>query len=62
MEDTTVNPDKDGVCRVCELIDNNTAIKPVIFCGVCGQYLCDECRPNYGKRARAAVKEFFINK
>ena len=30
----------NGVCKVCELLDNDTKVKVVKWCGVCGKYIC----------------------
>ena len=44
-------------CRVCELLDGDRASKPVLFCGMCGAWICDACRPNWIRRARAATTD-----
>jgi hypothetical protein len=44
-----------GPCRVCELVDGDKADKPVQFCTLCGQWMCDNCRGHYGRRALAAA-------
>ena len=44
-----------GVCKVCELVDNNTSIKGVFYCSTCQAYICLACRPNFLKRAKAVI-------
>lgn len=45
-----------GVCKVCELVDNDNAVKIVVFCDVCGVYICNTCNGDYIKRFAAYVK------
>lgn len=47
----------NGICRVCELIDNDTTLKEVKYCELCKAYICKQCEPNLLKRGKAAIKE-----
>jgi len=52
--------DINGVCKVCELLDNDTKVKTVKWCGVCGKYICKSCNTDYKRRWKAfklALKE-----
>jgi hypothetical protein len=41
-------------CGVCYELEGNKTPNPTAkFCGVCGVYICDECRPNLLRRAMA---------
>jgi hypothetical protein len=44
-----------GVCDVHALLDNDRRERPVMFCPMCQAWICDECRGNWGRRARAAL-------
>lgn len=44
-----------GVCTCCERLDGDTSPKMVAYCSVCDAWLCDECREDYWRRARAAL-------
>lgn len=44
-----------GPCDACRLIDGDFSPKHVQYCKVCDAYLCDRCRPNPWRRAKAAV-------
>ncbi len=55
----------NGVCRVHELVDNDTVVRPVWWCKTCKAYLCADCMGNMPKRTLAfgmnlveAVKNF----
>ncbi len=52
----------NGICRVCELIDNDTTLKEVKYCELCKAYICKQCEPNLLKRGKAAIKDKLINK
>lgn len=47
----------NGICRVCQLVDNNEEIKPTEYCFVCDAWICKDCEPNLFKRAKAALIE-----
>ena len=47
----------NAICRVCELIDNDTTLKEVEYCELCKANICNECKPNLLKRGKAAIKE-----
>ena len=44
-----------GVCKVCELVDNDTSIKGVFYCSSCRANICLACKPNFLKRAKAVI-------
>jgi hypothetical protein len=46
---------------VCSLIDGDDADKPVGFCDFCKAWMCDICREDYWRRAKAAVKKGIRN-
>lgn len=48
-----------GVCRVCELLDNDKTIKEVFYCEMCNASMCKECEGNLLRRGRAAIKETY---
>ena len=50
------------VCRVCELLDNDTTIKEVAYCEDCKANICLSCEPNWWRRGRAAIIEKLIIK
>jgi hypothetical protein len=43
------------VCDVCRLVDDDEAPKPCRFCAWCKSWLCERCRPDLMRRARAAT-------
>ena len=45
------------VCRVCELMDDDAALKQVEFCGTCDAWMCPGCKQNIYKRGLAMIKE-----
>ncbi len=45
----------NGVCECCRRLDNATQPKPVTWCGLCQAWLCDRCRGDLFRRARAAL-------
>jgi hypothetical protein len=67
METTEELPQRDidqtdnDICRVCELVDNDRRLKPVLYCSICDAKICDNCRPNITRRAIAAIREKFFN-
>lgn len=52
----------NGVCRVCELVDNNTTIKEVNYCHLCVAFICSKCEPNILRRAKAMVIQLKLKK
>jgi hypothetical protein len=42
---------------VCELVDGDARPKDVRYCSWCDAYLCDRCRPNFGRRTLAVFLE-----
>ena len=62
MACTTCNEDNSDVrtvCRVCELINGDTAIKRVKWCKECKAYICMPHRKDYFARGMAALKNIF---
>lgn len=45
-----------GVCKVCELVDDDKSIKEVYECVICNAWICEKCQSNIGNRWKAAVK------
>lgn len=45
-----------GICKVCELLDEDISHKIVNYCDLCKQYLCKPCEGNLLRRARAMLK------
>lgn len=43
------------ICRVCELLDNDTNNKPVTYCELCKAYICEGCYSSPIRRANAAI-------
>jgi len=46
-----------GICRVCELLDNDTKEKNIIWCNFCQAAMCKQCEANWYRRGLAAIKE-----
>jgi len=46
----------NGVCKVCELLDQDEKVKQVKWCTICGQYICDECNTDLDRRWAAFLK------
>lgn len=44
------------ICKVCELLDNDTTPKKVSFCKACNEYLCEPCEKNWIRRGKAMIK------
>lgn len=44
-----------GVCEACLRIDRDNRIKNVTFCPLCNAWLCDSCKRNWPRRAKAAA-------
>lgn len=49
-----------ATCRVCELIDEDTRNKGVVFCDLCSAYICQDCWTNPIKRGKAAAMNYGI--
>jgi hypothetical protein len=45
-----------GVCTCCARLDDDQTEKPVAYCSLCDAWLCDRCRGDYWRRARAALE------
>lgn len=41
-------------CTVCAAFGDK-AVKPVLFCSMCGAWICDKCRPNMVRRSFAML-------
>lgn len=46
-----------GICRVCELLDNDKTEKEIIYCNFCKAWICSLCENNWLRRGVAALKE-----
>jgi hypothetical protein len=45
-----------NICKVCELLDNDSTPKATAeWCGVCGTFICGQCRWSPTRRVMAAV-------
>ena len=48
-------------CDVCILIDNDYLLKEnVLYCSLCKKWMCDRCRNDLIRRAKALVKDVSI--
>lgn len=52
----------NGICRVCELLDNNTTIKEVTYCEFCEANICNGCEWNMWRRAKVMLIELKLKK
>jgi hypothetical protein len=43
----------NGVCRVCELLDDDKQIKKVGYCEICKVYICYTCNKDLKRRWEA---------
>lgn len=46
-----------GICKVCELLDNDKTIKSVIWCNFCQAAMCEPCERNWYRRGLAMIKQ-----
>lgn len=46
-----------GICRVCDLLDNDTSTKTVYYCKACKAAMCIDCESNWVRRGLAMIKE-----
>lgn len=46
-----------GICKVCELLDNNKETKEIIWCNFCNAAMCEPCERNWLRRGKAAIKQ-----
>ena len=47
----------NGICKVCDLLDNDKTIKPVIWCNFCNAAMCEPCERNWYRRGLAMIKD-----
>lgn len=47
----------NAICKVCELLDNDITPKPVTYCEMCKEYLCEPCEKDWIRRGLAAIKQ-----
>jgi len=47
------------ICKVCLLLDNDSRLKPCLYCSLCSSWLCDACRGDWWRRTVAAARENF---
>ena len=46
-----------SICDVCFLLDMDGSKKIVEFCSVCNSFICDRCRNDWERRAKAALEK-----
>lgn len=46
-----------GICRVCELLDNDKTTKEITYCTFCKANICASCETNWLRRGKAALKD-----
>jgi len=46
---------KEDICDVCRLIDGDLTRKSVTYCGFCKAWMCEKCRKDPIRRARAVL-------
>jgi hypothetical protein len=51
--------EQTGVCDVHALLEHDTRPRPVQWCALCEAWLCDQCRGDLKRRARAMLKRKF---
>lgn len=51
-----------GYCKVCQLLDDDTSIKKVTYCVVCGVYICGSCNKDLMRRWEAFLLKSGIKK
>lgn len=51
------NEEQVRYCFFCNTPSNNTQGNHVLYCGMCGKNMCDNCRPNYPMRMKAMFGE-----
>ena len=51
-----------SICRVCELLDNDSGLKSVTYCELCKAYICVTCETNWPRRVLAFGKTLIENR
>lgn len=46
-----------GICKVCELLDNDKTQKEIEYCAFCNAAMCKQCERNWLRRGQAMIKE-----
>lgn len=46
---------RKGVCAVHKILYSDTTKRDVKYCSFCKAWICTECYPKYGRRAKAAI-------
>lgn len=46
-----------GICKVCELVDEDSTTKDIFWCETCKEYICKQCEPNLLKRGLAMIMQ-----
>lgn len=44
------------ICDVHRLLDYDTANRLCIYCNLCDAWICEECKSQWGRRLKAAIK------
>lgn len=47
----------EGICKVCDILDNDISVKKVKYCHFCVAFICTKCYPNMWRRAKAMFKQ-----
>lgn len=47
----------NGICRVCELLDQDKTEKEITYCNFCKANICTSCETNWLRRGKAVLKE-----
>jgi hypothetical protein len=45
-----------GWCTCCARLEGDYTEKPVAYCSLCDAWLCERCRGDWLRRARAALR------
>lgn len=55
-----VNGHELRVCDCCRILDDDWQVKLCRFCEFCQAWLCDRCRRDPWRRARAAMAAVYV--
>ena len=45
-------------CEVHQLVDGDDSPRDVAYCGICGVFMCADCRRDPVKRGKAMLRKF----
>lgn len=48
---------QNQICEVCRLLDNDTRLKPCLYCSACSAWICSTDIGNLARRALASAKK-----